>query len=94
MGKHVELELLYQADDKAALNYLARRGSEAEKTSSGEEEFDEETMTNVDRSLAADAEWKRIQKNTFTRWANEHLKQANKQIDDLQGPYSIESHSA
>ena len=51
-----------QADDKAALNYLARRGSEAEKTSSGEEEFDEETMTNVDRSLAADAEWKRIQK--------------------------------
>ena len=33
---------------------------------------------------AADAEWKRIQKNTFTRWANEHLKQANKQIDDLQ----------
>ena len=22
--------------------------------------------------------------NTFTRWANEHLKQANKQIDDLQ----------
>ena len=41
-------------------------------------------MTNVDRSLAADAEWKRIQKNTFTRWANEHLKQANKQIDDLQ----------
>ena len=71
-------------EEKAALNYLARRGSEAEKTGSSEEEFDDEAMTNVDRSLAADAEWKRIQKNTFTRWANEHLKNANKQIEDLQ----------
>jgi hypothetical protein len=36
-----------QAEDKdlAALNYLARRGSEAERTS--DEEFDEEAMTNV-----------------------------------------------
>ena len=31
----------------------------------------------------ADAEWKRIQQNTFTRWANEHLKTVDKAIDDL-----------
>ena len=31
----------------------------------------------------ADAEWKRIQQNTFTRWANEHLKTVDKVIEDL-----------
>ncbi|KAK3087552.1 hypothetical protein FSP39_016722 [Pinctada imbricata] len=31
-----------------------------------------------------DAEWKRIQKKVFTRWANEQLKSTNKSIADLQ----------
>ena len=72
------------AEESAALNFLARRGSEAEKDSGEEEFFDEEAMANAERELAADAEWKRIQQNTFTRWANEHLKQADKSINDLE----------
>jgi filamin len=36
------------------------------------------------RDLAADAEWKIIQKNTFTRWADEHLKRVGKRIVDLE----------
>ncbi|VEL25621.1 unnamed protein product [Protopolystoma xenopodis] len=35
---------------------------------------DEEEMPMAERELAEDAMWKMIQKNTFTRWANEHLK--------------------
>lgn len=42
----------------------------------------------VERDLAEDAEWKRIQQNTFTRWANEHLKFANSHIDDLESDLS------
>lgn len=38
----------------------------------------------IERELAEDAEWKRIQQNTFTRWANEHLKSANNHISDLE----------
>ena len=33
--------------------------------------------------MALDAEWKRIQKKTFTRWCNEHLKKQQKSISDL-----------
>ena len=72
-------------DEFASLPTISRgRGSEGEKMSFDKEELDEETMKNVDRSLAAEAEWKSIQKNTFTRWANMHLSQANMQMDDLQ----------
>ncbi|XP_011497813.1 PREDICTED: filamin-A [Ceratosolen solmsi marchali] len=42
----------------------------------------------VERELAEDAEWKRIQQNTFTRWANEHLKCANNHIGDLESDLS------
>jgi len=38
----------------------------------------------MQRELSDDAPWKRIQQNTFTRWANEHLKLLNRHIDDLQ----------
>ena len=72
------------AEEKAALNFLARRGSEAERSSEEEFEEPEEAMANAERELAADAEWKRIQQNTFTRWANEHLKQANTSIANLE----------
>lgn len=44
------------------------------------EEIDEE----MQRELAEDAPWKKIQQNTFTRWANEHLKLVNKRIENLQ----------
>lgn len=36
------------------------------------------------QDLADDAIWKRIQQNTFTRWANEHLKTVNKYIACLE----------
>lgn len=49
-----------------------------------EEEIDEE----MQRELAEDAPWKKIQQNTFTRWANEHLKLVNRRIDDLQNDFS------
>lgn len=52
-------------------------GQEFDKT---EEEIDEE----MQRELAEDAPWKKIQQNTFTRWANEHLKLVNRRIEDLQ----------
>ena len=45
---------------------------------------DEEEMPATERELAEDAQWKLIQKNTFTRWANEHLKVVNKNINDLE----------
>ncbi|XP_057318837.1 filamin-A isoform X3 [Microplitis mediator] len=45
-------------------------------------EEDENEM--FERELAEDAQWKRIQQNTFTRWANKHLKSINKYIDDLE----------
>ncbi|KAM7282590.1 putative Filamin-C [Ixodes scapularis] len=53
-----------------------RRGSRAV---AGEEE--ENVM---ERELAEDAVWKRIQQNTFTRWANEHLKTVNKTLASLE----------
>lgn len=38
----------------------------------------------AERDLAEDAKWKKIQQNTFTRWANEHLKTINKNISSLE----------
>ncbi|XP_074644606.1 filamin-C-like isoform X4 [Tubulanus polymorphus] len=45
---------------------------------------EEEEMPATERDLADDAQWKLIQKNTFTRWANEHLKTVSKNINDLE----------
>ena len=36
------------------------------------------------RARNVDAPWKRIQQNTFTRWANQHIKQAKENITDLE----------
>lgn len=47
-----------------------------------ERENDEMEVT--ERELAEDAQWKRIQQNTFTRWANEHLKTVEKNIGSLE----------
>ena len=51
---------------------------------SGSADQDSEEMAAAERDLAEDAEWKRIQQNTFTRWANEHLKTASKHIGNLE----------
>ena len=53
-----------------------------------EEEYDDEDMPATERELAEDAQWKLIQKNTFTRWANEHLKTVSKNITDLESDFS------
>lgn len=45
---------------------------------------EDEEMPATERELAEDAQWKLIQKNTFTRWANEHLKTVNKHLSDLE----------
>lgn len=45
---------------------------------------DDEVMVATERDLAEDAQWKRIQQNTFTRWANEHLKTVDKYIGNLE----------
>nr|CAB3246486.1 filamin-C-like [Phallusia mammillata] len=45
--------------------------------------YDEE-MPATERELAEDAPWKQIQKNTFTRWCNEHLKCINKRLANLE----------
>lgn len=47
---------------------------------------DDDDWLNAD--LADDAIWKRIQQNTFTRWANEHLKTVNKYIACLDADLS------
>ncbi|RDD41359.1 Filamin-A [Trichoplax sp. H2] len=44
---------------------------------------EDETPIEMLENMAEDAEWKRIQKNTFTRWCNQHLKTRNLQINDL-----------
>nr|XP_053627229.1 filamin-A-like isoform X9 [Cherax quadricarinatus] len=53
----------------------------AEYCQAGQEE---DEMAATERELAEDAQWKRIQQNTFTRWANEHLKSVNKHIGNLE----------
>ena len=45
---------------------------------------DDQVMVATERDLAEDAQWKRIQQNTFTRWANEHLKTVDKYIGNLE----------
>ncbi|KAK9889074.1 hypothetical protein WA026_004346, partial [Henosepilachna vigintioctopunctata] len=46
-------------------------------------EVDDEMVT-TERELAEDAQWKKIQQNTFTRWANEHLKTVERHIANLE----------
>ncbi|CAG5133091.1 unnamed protein product, partial [Candidula unifasciata] len=49
---------------------------------------EEEEMSQAERELADDAQWKLIQKNTFSRWANEHLKTVNLTLTDLESDFS------
>ena len=50
-------------------------------SSRAQEVIGEEEMTLSEAAM--DAEWKRIQKKTFTRWCNEHLKKHFCKIEDL-----------
>ncbi|XP_071569396.1 uncharacterized protein [Temnothorax nylanderi] len=75
--------LLHVTKHKAAHNtptFRKERKKKVKCENSAEEEEDEM----FERELAEDAQWKRIQQNTFTRWANERLKAANKHIGDLE----------
>jgi filamin len=61
----------------------------ADSLSENESRYDptlteDEEMPATERDLADDAPWKQIQKNTFTRWANEHLKKIGKTITNLE----------
>lgn len=49
-----------------------------------EQEFNDD----MQRECGEHAEWKLIQQNTFTRWANERLKLVNRHIDDLEKDFS------
>ncbi|XP_065372293.1 filamin-A isoform X2 [Calliphora vicina] len=51
-----------------------------------DENFDEDME--AERDLAEDAQWKKIQQNTFTRWANEHLKTIDRSINSLESDLS------
>lgn len=45
---------------------------------------EEDPIEKWEKDLAEDAVWKRIQRNTFTRWANNHINSVNKHIEDLE----------
>ncbi|KAG7210743.1 hypothetical protein KM043_012240 [Ampulex compressa] len=62
--------------------------NENDKSVKCENSAEEEEDEMFERELAEDAQWKRIQQNTFTRWANERLKVANRHIDDLESDLS------
>ncbi|RWS17901.1 filamin-A-like protein [Dinothrombium tinctorium] len=42
----------------------------------------------MERQLSQESDWKQIQKNTFTRWINEHLKTVKKHIESLESDLS------
>ena len=56
----------------------------ASPPSAGVSQEEAEEMAAAERDLAEDAQWKRIQQNTFTRWVNEKLKTASKHIGNLE----------
>ncbi|XP_044015833.1 filamin-A isoform X3 [Aphidius gifuensis] len=60
--------------------------SENEKSKYSNPNGEEEDL--FERELAEDAVWKKIQQNTFTRWANKHLKCIDRFIDDLENDLS------
>lgn len=71
------------------LPYPVCTGSEPvavyQQTNTDYSEFnDDDDMVTTERELAEDAQWKKIQQNTFTRWANEHLKTVSKHIGNLE----------
>ena len=72
----------------SALEQMQRQQQQQQDTGEDYYEEEEEEMPATERELADDAEWKLIQKNTFARWANEHLKTVNKNLSDLEHDFS------
>ena len=58
--------------------------NENNSNNSNNSELESEEMVATERDLAEDAQWKKIQQNTFTRWANEHLKTVDQFIANLE----------
>lgn len=61
-----------------------RNNNPDQEQQQGNNPEEDEVMVATERDLAEDAQWKRIQQNTFTRWANEHLKTVDKYINSLE----------
>ncbi|XP_052835830.1 filamin-A isoform X10 [Drosophila gunungcola] len=71
----------YDGCPQQANDYYQPR-QEGQPAEQYEENFDEDME--AERDLAEDAQWKKIQQNTFTRWANEHLKTIDRSINNLE----------
>lgn len=41
-------------------------------------------MSNIEKESSIEADWVRIQRNTFTRWANKHLQQSGMNVSNLE----------
>lgn len=67
-----------------SLDVMPGPESAPESAGASSADQDSEEMAAAERDLAEDAQWKRIQQNTFTRWANEHLKTVSKHIGNLE----------
>lgn len=74
------------ASSSSSLTSTSRRSPSLSTDSSASSSM--EATTTTERELATDAHWKLIQKNTFTRWTNEHLKTVNRNIADLESDLS------
>lgn len=66
------------------LQQQQRNNNPDQEQQQGNNPEEDEVMVATERDLAEDAQWKRIQQNTFTRWANEHLKTVDKFINSLE----------
>jgi len=65
-------------------DYLEWLPWEKQVTYSGKKYDDLEEPEDPNALTSKDAEWKMLQKNIFTRWANEHLKQVNQFVYDIE----------
>jgi len=68
----------------SVISQLQQQHNLQQQNQQQQQEEDDQVMVATERDLAEDAQWKRIQQNTFTRWANEHLKTVDKYIGSLE----------
>uniref|UniRef100_A0A0M3IBZ6 Calponin-homology (CH) domain-containing protein n=1 Tax=Ascaris lumbricoides TaxID=6252 RepID=A0A0M3IBZ6_ASCLU len=79
---------LNSADEDPTNDPSRRKGTRSERQTLPREmslNSADEDPTNdyMSAGLQPDAQWKKIQQNTFTRWVNQHLKHVNVVVDDL-----------
>nr|XP_036224246.1 filamin-A isoform X3 [Bactrocera oleae] len=72
----------YSNNNNSDYNYYQQPSDYYQHQEPYDENFDEDME--AERDLAEDAQWKKIQQNTFTRWANEHLKTIDRNINNLE----------